>query len=342
MGTALPRRGALSAVVFGAIALTVAACGSSSDGGSGSGEPAANEKVAYSFVYPSAGTGEAVIREAMKNLDAKYGYTGEFVEVAESEIGVSGVASGKFDFVMGVASTVMAAQQSQNAPITFIAQVTKNDWTLASKSSINGCPDMDGKRMGLHSPGGVSTALYKAWFEKNCDAAVKPKLMYVPGSPNRLQGLIANQLDVTMLQAEDTLDLPAGKFHLMANFGKDLSEVETSTMAANDDFLKKHPDVATHLIEEILKVNRAATKDPSAWAKLITQYKPELAKDAERIANLHAETGYLDPTGSMSYDDVQATIDLYVQAEVLKPGLKAQDIADRQHLEKALSAVGSA
>jgi hypothetical protein len=44
----------------------------------------------------------------------------------------------------------------------------------------------------------------------------------------------------------------------------------------------------------------------------------------------------------MSYDDVQATIDLYVQAAVLKPGLKAQDIADRQHLEKALSAVGSA
>jgi hypothetical protein len=54
------------------------------------------------------------------------------------------------------------------------------------------------------------------------------------------------------------------------------------------------------------------------------------------------ETGYLDGTGSMSYEDMQATIDLYVQAGALKPGLKAQDIADRQYLDKALATVGSA
>jgi ABC-type nitrate/sulfonate/bicarbonate transport system substrate-binding protein len=342
MGNVLRPRGSVLVAALSVIALAATACGSSSDDVATPGSSAGGEKISYTFVYPSAGTGEAVVRQAMKNVDAKYGYSGEFVDVAESEIGVSGVASGKFDFVTGVASTVMAAQQSQNAPITFIAQITKNDWTLAAKAGINGCADMNGKRMGLHSPGGVSTALYKAWFDKNCDSSVKPKTLYVPGSPNRLQGLVANQLDITMLQAEDTLDLPEGKFHLMANFAKDLPEIETSTMAANDDFLKKHPEVAVHLIEEILKVNRANLKDASVWAKLITEHKPELAKDAERIAKLHVETGYLDGTGSMSYADMQATIDLYVQAGALKSGLKAEDIADRQYLDKALATVGSA
>ena len=66
MGNVLRPRGSVLVAALSVIALAASACGSSSGG----------EKISYTFVYPSAGTGEAVVRQAMKNVDAKYGYSG--------------------------------------------------------------------------------------------------------------------------------------------------------------------------------------------------------------------------------------------------------------------------
>ena len=321
------------AVVALALAAT-AACGSSDDS-SGDGD---GDGVKYSFAMGSSGAAGAFYQGAMERSNKKHGYRGEWVELAGSEVAVSGIASNKFQFGAGVAATVMTAQQEQDAPLTFIGDFMRMFWTLVASNDIKTCDDLDGVNFGLHSPGGVSTAIYKSWFTKTCDDSVKPKVLYVEGSPNRLQGLLAGQLDATMLEVDDTLDLPADRFGIMVNFSKDLPEIEANTVYANDTFLKEHPEVATDLLAEMSALAKEVKADPSVMADLIKKYKPELAKRADQIAKAYVDGNLFAEDGAMSMEDLTKTIELYQEAGAVKPGLKAEEIADRQYLEKALSA----
>ena len=337
--------GKTSRVVLASLALfgmaAVAACSSTpSSQGSSSAAPTTAKKdpVEYTFVYASPGSTEAIVREAMKNLDEKYGTKGEYVTVADSEVAVSGLASNKFQFTTGVAATVMQAQQNQNAPVTFIGDIALIDWMLVAKKEITSCADLKGVRMGLHSPGGVSTAIYKAWFEENCKPADAPKILYIAGSPNRFQGLMADQLDATMLQLEDTLDLPSDKFQISANFAKDLSWVKSSTLAVTDEFRTKHPEIVQHFLEEILLVNRKVNEDSTVLAGLLTKWRAQQVGDrAEILAKANVDAGIYSKDGAMAMEDIQKSIELYVAAGSLNPGLKAADIADRQYLDAALA-----
>lgn len=317
----------------------LAACGAEGDGG-GSEGAAGEEKISYSFAMGSSGAAGAFYQEAMERNNAKNGYNGQWVELTGSEVAVAGVASNKFHFGAGVAATVMAAQQEQNAPLTFIGDFMRMFWTLTAKTDIKTCQDLHGVRFGLHSPGGVSTAIFKSWFSKNCPDSVKPEILYIEGSPNRLQGLLAGQLDATMLEVDDTLELPADKLHVMVNFGKELPEIEANTVYANSTFLKEHPEVAIGLLREMSNLAKEINADPSVFVGLLKKYKPELADKAEQIAKAYTDGNLFAEDGSMSMEDLQATIDLYTTAGAIKPGMKAEDIADRQYLEKALQSAG--
>jgi ABC-type nitrate/sulfonate/bicarbonate transport system substrate-binding protein len=310
----------------------VAACGSSGENKKASG---GGDAVEYSFAMGSSGAAGAFYQGAMERSNTKYGYKGKWVELSGSEVAVSGIASNKFQFGAGVAATVMAAQQEQSAPLTFIGDYMRMFWTLVGKNDIKTCEDLDGVRFGLHSPGGVSTAIFKSWFAKTCPASVKPKIVYVEGSPNRFQGLMAKQLDATMLEVDDTLDLPADRFHIMVNFSKDLPEIEANTVYSNDTFLKEHPDVAVNLLKEMSALAKEVKADPSVMSGLIKKYKPELAKRADEIAKAYVDGNLFAEDGSMSMEDLTKTINLYETAGAVKPGLKAEEIADRQYLEKA-------
>lgn len=308
----------------------VAACGSSN----GSNE---REPVEYSFAMGSSGAARAFYQEAMERSNDKHGDKGKWVELSGSEVAVSGIASNKFQFGAGVAGTVMAAQQEQKAPLTFIGDYMRMFWTLAAKKDIKTCKDLDGVRFGLHSPGGVSTAIFKSWMAENCPDSVKPKIVYIEGSPNRFQGLMANQLDATMLELDDTLDLPAARFYVMVNFAEELPEIQANTVYANDTFLKEHPEVAVNLLREMSALAKEIKAKPSLMSDLIKKYQPTLAKRADEIAKVYVDYDLFAVDGSMVMKDVTKTISLYEVGGEIKPGLKAKEIADRQYLEKANS-----
>lgn len=314
-------------------ATLVTACGGDSDAGD-AGSSA--DAVSFSFAMGSSGAAGAFYQEAVERANEKYGYDGQWVELTGSEVAVAGISSNEFQFGAGVAATVMAAQQEQDAPVTFIADFLKMFWTMTGSTDIETCEDLDGVRFGLHSPGGVSTAIFNAWKTEACPDTVEPEVLYIEGSPNRLQGLLAGQLDATMLEIDDTLDLPEDQFHVIVNFSEELPEIESNTIYANDAFLEEHRDVAVNLLAEMSALAAEINEDPSVLADAITKYKPELAENATRIAEAYVDGGIFVEDGSMSQDDLEATIALYELAGAIEAGLTVDGISDRQYLEDAV------
>lgn len=309
----------------------IAGCGSDA----GDDEAGEDEAVSYSFAMGSSGAAGAFYQAAMERNNEDNGFDGEWVELTGSEVAVAGIASNEFQFGAGVAATVMAAQQEQSAELTFIGDFVRMFWTLTSNSNLTSCEDLDGVRFGLHSPGGVSTAIFNAWFAENCPDGVEPEILYVEGSPNRYQGLLAGQLDATMLELDDVLDLP-DNLHVMVNFAEDLPQIESNTVYANDEFLQEHPEVAEGLLKAMSDLAREIQDDPAIFADIIAEYRPELADQSEAIAEAYVNADVFAPEGGMSYEDLAETIELYEVAGAIQPGLVAEEIADRQYLEAAV------
>lgn len=336
-GSVRERRLVQVAVILATMALVTTACaGGSTSESSGQGP----SKVAFKFTMGAPGASGAIVREAIAQLNERYGHKGQFVEVAESELAVEGVASGEFQVGSSTTSAVMQAMQ-QGAPLTFLSELLRNQWTLQAKQTFEGCRDLDGARLGLHTPGGVSTALYDAWVEQSCDSGVSPNRLYIAGSPNRFQALLADELDVAMIEIEDGIELPQQRFHTVANFSKELQEVKTGLIYANDAFLRQNPQAVVQLLAEIIRVQRKVNDDPSYFNQLLRKHVPEVGDQAEAIANAYTEGELFPANGGMTQQQVKATIDFFTQVGRLDPGMKPADIVDRSYLQRGLRSLDS-
>lgn len=304
--------------------------------GSETTEPAepSGETVEYSFAMGSPGLIGAFVLETLERVEAETGHQGEFVELADSDLVVQGAAEGQFDMGSSTTSAVMTVIQN-GAELVFVGESSFNQWTLIAKNEIESCADMDGQRLGLHSPGGVSTALYRTWYGRNCEN-VEPTELYIEGSPNRLQALIEDQVDVSMVELEDVLALPEGEFRMLANFAQELSDIKTNLVYANTGFVEEHPDVVQAFVTEMVALQQQAMEDADFFIGLLEKWDIDTAAPVDVVVNAYIEQGMLPTDGGMTQSDLEASIALYTEAGRIEPGLTPEEIADRSFIEGAL------
>lgn len=285
---------------------------------------APKSKIKFNFATASDGMSGVPIREALVRLNFKYGYQISLEFIANSDLVIAGGASGQFD--MGNSSTSAAMKVIQSgAPIKFIGENIKNTWVLVGKSSIKSCADMNGVRLGLHSAGGVSTALYRSWYKKNCDASIKPKERFIAGSPNRLVALVADQIDVAMMEVEDTLFLPAG-FGIISNFSKTLPEIKTGLVWMNENFLTKNQKVASDLMYELTWLAQEMNRDAVFFKKIALKWTTGYA-DMDKIVSAYQAAKLYPENPEAFFKELDLTAEFFTLAGTLKPGLRADKMA---------------
>jgi NitT/TauT family transport system substrate-binding protein len=312
-------------------ATTAGGPGATDSGGGTTAAPSPSGGIEYSFAQGSPGLVKAFIEEAMERVEQKTGNKGKFVELADSDLVVQGAAEGQFDIASSTTSAVMKVIQA-GAPLKFVSETSRNQWTLMAKSGIASCADIDGKRLGLHSPGGVSTALYRAWYKRTCNGE-KPVEIFIEGSPARLQAMEADQLDVAMIELEDTLAMPSDQYTMLANFTTELADIKTGLVYANNDFATEHRDIVQAFVTELSAVQNEVMADPATFVKIVQKWGIETAADPEAVANAYIKQGMLPIDGGMTRDDLVSSIALYEEAGVIDPGLTPEDVADFSYVE---------
>lgn len=278
----------------------------------------------FTFAMGSPGVSGTLVREALARINFKYGYQAEFLEIADSDLVVAGGAAGKFE--MGSSSTASVMKVIQlGAPMVFVGENSRNQWTLVGKTGIKNCADMNGKRLGLHSPGGVSTALYRAWALKNCGGS-KPTELFIAGSPNRLQALTADRLDVTMMEVEDTLSLPATGYSIISNFSRDLPEIKTGLIWANEKFLKKNTELVGNFLYETIRMAQEINESAKSFRQMVLKWEPNY-KNIDAIVAAYQKAALFPNDGGTFFNDLNKTSAFYAVAGSIKPGLQATDMA---------------
>jgi NitT/TauT family transport system substrate-binding protein len=219
----------------------------------------------FTVGFTSPGLSAAPYLAALDAMRAD-GFTIDTPIIESSELLTAGVASGQFAFGSGANNSVLAAIEA-GAELKILAARVKNEWTLYVRSAtIKSCADLGGQRLAIHSEGAVSTAMVKNYINTVCPGT-EPGYIVIPGSPNRLAALLADEIDASPLELGDsiTVDTQASdRFSLLASLAADLPDLQTTSIYVNAEFAAANPGTVAALIKALITEYRRVAGDAAA------------------------------------------------------------------------------
>jgi NitT/TauT family transport system substrate-binding protein len=216
----------------------------------------------FSVGFTSPGLSTAPYLAALDAMRGQ-GYTIDTPIIESSELLTQGVAGGQFAFGSGANNSVLAAIEA-GANLKVITTRVQNEWTLyARTATIKTCADLGGKKLAIHSEGAVSTAMVKNYVATKCPGTT-PQYVVIPGSPNRLAALLADQIDASPLELGDSITIDtkaADRFSLLASLAADLPDLQTTSIYVNGDFAKNNPGTVQALVKAVITEYRRVGGD---------------------------------------------------------------------------------
>lgn len=313
------RLGRSGLAVLAAATMALSACG----GGDSSSDP---KSFTVAVIEPDITT--VPILAALDALEAD-GYSVKQVELAEPELAIEGLAKGRYAISAEATSPALIANQ-QGAPIKIIADVVGNQWAFYANDGIESCDDLAGEPVGIFSEGAVATAMVKDWVEKECTGD-EPEYLVIGGSDVRAQALQKGEISATALEISDVAALKAAGNDLgqpLADFAVDIPGLHPQTVYANTDFLKDQKEAAQAFVDALAAEHEKINADSAYLVGLVEKYLPDNVTDSlADTAKTYVDKGLFDAT-ALDAENLQQTIDFFIEAGVLDEGAKASDVAD--------------
>src|ERR1044071_9636206 len=91
--------------------------------------------------------------------------------------------------------------------LSYIMENNPGEFVLIAKRELKDCKALDGKRFAIHGDTATTSLAAKLWLLNECK--INPNVMIVPGGENRVIALQNNQIDGTLVQMGDWLNLDA-------------------------------------------------------------------------------------------------------------------------------------
>lgn len=330
------------------LAVLLAACGGGqqgSGGGSAGGDGSSGGTKTFSVGFTSTGLSSAPFLAAMDELRSQ-GYEIETPVLAESELVTAGTAKGEFAFGSGANNAVLLAN-AKGANLRLLVDRVANEWTLWASSEINGCADLDGKRLAIHSAGSVSGAMVKNWVATKCPGA-EPNYIILAGSSNRLAALLAGEIDASPLELSDavTVRQKAGdRFSQLVAFAEAIPELHTTSIYANGDFAEQNPGTVSAVVKAVLQQHREIADNPGYLKEIAQKYVPDAVdpKTIDDVTQEYVELGLFDVNGGLTESNLQFTAEFFGPDGTgdVEQVMSVDEFADLSYLQKALDELGS-
>ena len=234
----------------------------------------------FSIAFTNAGISSAPMMAAIDSMN-QAGYKIDMPIIEASELVTQGVASGQFAAGSGANNSSMAAVE-KGANIRLVISRVKNEWSVYALNAIKDCAGLDGKKLAIHSEGAVSTAMLKNWIKTKCPQA-KPNYLVIAGSDNRLAAMLANQIEASPVELGDavTLDLKAAdRYHLIANFGADLPDLQVTSVYFNTVWAAANPGSVLDFVKSMVATYKKVDGNAAYLKEISQKFVPDtLNKD---------------------------------------------------------------
>ena len=167
----------------------------------------------------------------------------------------------------------------KGSKIKWLMENTPGEFLMIAKKEIAKCENLSGTKFAIHGETSGTSVAAKKWILNVCKAS--PNIMVLPGGENRIIALRNGQIDATLVQLSEWLNLDAqapGRFHVIVSAGP--FNISGSGLWANNDWLERNREIATAYIAETLKTFRMIRANPKLIESATLTYVPDTKPEA--------------------------------------------------------------
>ena len=302
-------------------------------GGTFSGAVAQNKsKIVFAFEVPLSivNVPNFIAIDRLKEM----GYEIETVEFQSPETMSLALQNGEVDISNTSAGTVFSAIDAGFEGKIFLGQ-SNTDFQMVARQEFQTCESLDGKRVAVQSREGTTGVLAARWFEQECPQA-RPNILIVPGSENRVAGLIAGQLDAAPIDAQNTAILMQqrpGDFAVIDSFAES-TKLLASVFYARTDWLAENKAAAMDFAKVYNDAVKEAYENSGPFLERLKETLPDADPNVlEEVLNGWVERKVWNPIGGVQPDTIQAAIAFYSSARAYERIKTPEDVSTTEYVE---------
>lgn len=269
----------------------------------------------------------------------KAGWNVKSVEFIRTDLNSQALAQGTVQMAISQILDPLRAIQ-KGGKVVFLMENNGGEFVMIAKKELKNCKAIDGKRFAIHGETSTISLAVKIWLLNECK--IKPTIVIIPGGENRVVALQNNQIDATLVQMGDWLNLDAQapeKYHVVETGG--LFNISGASLWANAAWLAKNEEVATAYVVEMLKTFRMVHANPKSMEAAVLKYVPDTPKKVVAPAiKAYLEIVRAWPPNGGDTTMLEDTIKFFTERNELKPGMEAKQIVNPKVLESALKTIG--
>jgi ABC-type nitrate/sulfonate/bicarbonate transport system substrate-binding protein len=268
----------------------------------------------------------------------KQGWSIKNVEFVRTDLNIQALAQGTVQIAIALSVDPMRVVE-KGGNIKWLMENTPGEFVMIARKEIAKCENLSGKRFAIHGETSGTSLSGKMWITDVCKAS--PTFLVIPGGENRIVALRNEQIDATLVQLSDWLNLDAqmpGRFHIILSAGP--FNISGSGFWANGEWLEKNRKVATAYAAETLNTFRMIHANPKLLEQATTKYIPDTRPEAIP-ATVKAYLGIgAWPRNGGDTAMLEQTIRFFTERGELKPGMQVSKIVEPTIRDDAVKMVG--
>jgi NitT/TauT family transport system substrate-binding protein len=302
---------AVSAVI---VSLSLAGC--ASGGGTDDGGTAEENPTIRIIGIGTPDFSAVDVAKWQENLAAD-GFTVDFKSVEEEDAALRAVVADAADVYIGSLPSAITAVQNTDAGVKLIAvNAQATDYVILAKNSIDDIDDLEGKIIGVNTPGSAGDTIMKLALEAEGFDVDTPQYVVIGGSGARVAALQAGQIDATVAHlAAAEAAIQTGDFKALLYCGPALGAYIQTGLIASDTFIQKDPAVTQRVVDALIDAQRWAASDKDGYLEL-SQTVDKETDDAVRDSSYDqfVDINFFGVDGGMDEEQIDNWIQVSLDA----------------------------
>lgn len=242
----------------------------------------------------------------------------ELTTFSKENLAIQAIISGQMDLGIGSPYPVI---QKANVPLRNIFQLSRLVFFPVAANEYKGWKDLDGQPFTFHSRGSGTEAIGD--FIAKREGIKFGSRSYVPGSENRIVGMIRGQINATIVDLSNKnllLKRAGDRFHVLPGLDNGASD---EILFASKDWIDKNRTDVDLLVDALLSTWRDMNADPTVIDRerkrygLLSDLPAELLAEVDAYYKEAVEGGLFDPNGGGA-QAAKADFEFFVEAGQLK------------------------
>ena len=263
---------------------------------------------------------------------------------AKEDLAIQAVINGQADLGVG---TPYAVVQKSKAPLRILFQGTRLVFFPVADKKYKTWKDMNGQPITFHARATGTEAIGNIIAKR--EGIQFGERSYVPGSENRVIGMMKGQINATIVDLANKnllMEKAGDRFHILPGVSQPASD---ETLFGNIEWIQKNEKQVDIIVTEFLRLWVEMAKTPEiveqerAKRKLMADQPKEILEKITAFYTVATKEGVYSPLGGNA-EVAKADFEFYTEAGQMQgpaADLKVEDFWYLAPLEKARKAVGS-